>query len=119
MLDWNVYRAEMMWGEYVRVTYFTKLDTKQSGQFYTLGLSQVPDFQTETEMIRKFAENGFKVVDPNQIRQAHAIWFSVFYCLCGINHNLEIVLFPPWVYGNPPHLMVLCMMQPHMILVAL
>ena len=46
-LDWNVYRAEMMWGEYVRVTYFTKLDPKQAGQFYTLGLSQVQDFQLE------------------------------------------------------------------------
>ena len=33
---------------------------------------QAPNPATETEMIRKFAENGFKVVDPNQIRQAHA-----------------------------------------------
>ena len=33
---------------------------------------QAPSPATETEMIRKFTENGFKVVDPNQIRQAHA-----------------------------------------------
>ena len=32
---------------------------------------QAPNPATETEMIRKFTENGFKVVDPNQIRQAH------------------------------------------------
>ena len=32
---------------------------------------QAPNPATETEMIRKFAENGFKVVDPNQIRRAH------------------------------------------------
>lgn len=33
---------------------------------------QAPSPATETEMIRKFTENGFKVVDPNQIRQVHA-----------------------------------------------
>ena len=32
---------------------------------------QAPNPATETEMIRKFTENGFKVVDPNQIRRAH------------------------------------------------
>ena len=32
---------------------------------------QAPNPATETEMIRKFTENGFKVVDPNQIRKAH------------------------------------------------
>ena len=32
---------------------------------------QAPNPTTETEMIRKFTENGFKVVDPNQIRRAH------------------------------------------------
>ena len=33
---------------------------------------QAPNPATETEMIRKFTESGFRVVDPNQIRQAHA-----------------------------------------------
>jgi len=32
---------------------------------------QAPSPATETEMVRKFTENGFKVVDPNQIRMAH------------------------------------------------
>lgn len=32
---------------------------------------QAPSPATETEVVRKFTENGFKVVDPNQIRIAH------------------------------------------------
>ena len=32
---------------------------------------QAPNPATETEVVRKFTENGFKVVDPNQIRMAH------------------------------------------------
>lgn len=32
---------------------------------------QAPSPATETEVIRKFTENGFKVVDPDQIRKAH------------------------------------------------
>ena len=32
---------------------------------------QAPNPATETEVIRKFTEKGYKVVDPNQIRSAH------------------------------------------------
>lgn len=46
-LNWKVYRAEMIWGEYISVTYYTKLSPQQTGTFYTLGLSQVEDFQLE------------------------------------------------------------------------
>ena len=46
-LDWKTFSAEMVWGEYIRITHHTKLDAKQSGEFYTLGLSQINDFQLE------------------------------------------------------------------------
>ena len=46
-LAWKVHSSELVWGEYVRISYVAKLSSQEASEFYRHELSQIGMFQTE------------------------------------------------------------------------
>ena len=44
-IDWQVYKSEMVYGDYISVMYAARLDIEQASEFYKAGLSQIEGLQ--------------------------------------------------------------------------